>query len=187
MTETCTMFARPYLLDSGTTRPSRRTLVKELSAQKYVDEYSDMILRLSYSYLGNTADAEDICQEVLIKFMLNAPVFSDEEHEKAWILRTAINQCKDVLKSSSRTTTVPFDETIAHPRTASAEEELLSEQSDLLALMQSLSPDQRDAVYLYYYEDLSIKEISRITHKSEAAIAKQLSRARDALRSILKG
>lgn len=156
------------------------------NVEQYVERYSDMILRLSLTYLGNHADAEDICQDVLIKLMTQAPAFSDAEHEKAWILRTTINCCKDVLKSARRRTSVPLDETISHPTTQSAEAEALSKESDVLAAIRSLTEDQRECVFLYYYEDLKIEEIANIVGKSPSAVAKHLSRAREALRTTLE-
>ncbi|MBP3892420.1 MAG: hypothetical protein J6D34_00085, partial [Atopobiaceae bacterium] len=68
-----------------------------------------MILRLSFTYLHTTADAEDICQTVLLRAMTHAPTFSSPEHERAWIIRAAINACKDQLKSAARRTTVALE------------------------------------------------------------------------------
>lgn len=62
--------------------------------------YGNTILRLSYSYLHNLSDAEDILQDTLLSLIQNEPCFSNPEHEKAWLLRVAINLCKNKLKSS---------------------------------------------------------------------------------------
>ena len=67
-------------------------------AEYLVYTYSDLILRLSYTYLKSTHDAEDICQTVFLKYLTAGQKFSDREHEKAWIIRTAVNACKDVLQ-----------------------------------------------------------------------------------------
>lgn len=74
-------------------------------AEYLVYTYSDLILRLSYTYLKSTHDAEDICQTVFLKYLTAGQKFSDREHEKAWIIRTAVNACKDVFKSGWRTRT----------------------------------------------------------------------------------
>ena len=67
-------------------------------AERLVYTYADMILRLmSYTYLKSTHNAEDICQTVFLKYLTNAPAFESAEHEKAWVLRTAVNACKDFL------------------------------------------------------------------------------------------
>lgn len=62
-----------------------------------VDAYGNSVLRLAYTYLKNISDAEDIVQDVFIKVMETKPDFRDETHEKAWLLRTAANLCKNKL------------------------------------------------------------------------------------------
>ena len=86
-------------------------------AQRLVDTYSDLLLRLSYTYLGSTADAQDICQNVFLKLLQAPRSFTDSAHERAWIIRTAINLCKDHLKSHWRRTTVALEaaETVPAP------------------------------------------------------------------------
>ena len=71
-------------------------------AERLVHAYSDLILRLSYTYLKSTDDAQDICQTVFLKLLQKPQAFSSPEHEKAWIIRTAVNLCKDHLKSGWR-------------------------------------------------------------------------------------
>ena len=77
--------------------------IDRTEAERLVQTYSDMILRLSYTYLKSTQDAEDICQTVFLKLLTGGMVFDSPEHEKAWILRTAANACKDVLRSAPLT------------------------------------------------------------------------------------
>ena len=77
-------------------------------AERLVNTYADLILRLSYTYLSHTHDAQDICQTVFLKLIERRPAFASSEHEKAWIIRTTINACKDHLKSHWRKTTVPI-------------------------------------------------------------------------------
>lgn len=72
----------------------------EFHARRLVDLYADTILRISYSYLKQTCDAEDICQTVFLKYLTNDCTFDSIDHEKAWIIRTTINACKDYLKSA---------------------------------------------------------------------------------------
>ena len=90
-------------------------------AERLVHAYSDLILRLSYTYLKSTDDAQDICQTVFLKLLQKPRAFSSPEHEKAWIIRTAVNLCKDHLKSGWRRATVALDAAEAVP--APAEEE----------------------------------------------------------------
>ena len=76
--------------------------IDRTEAERLVQTYSDMILRLSYTYLKSTQDAEDICQTVFLKLLTGGMVFDSPEHEKAWILRTAANACKDALRAAHR-------------------------------------------------------------------------------------
>ena len=71
-------------------------------AERLVETYSDLILRLSYTYLKSTQDGEDICQTVLFKLLTGDEVFDSPEHEKAWVIRATINACKDELRAFRR-------------------------------------------------------------------------------------
>ena len=70
----------------------------EAEANRLVATYADTILRVSYTYLHNTQDAEDICQEVLLKALGRTKGFESTEHERAWIIRVTINAAKDLLR-----------------------------------------------------------------------------------------
>ena len=71
----------------------------DVAARRAVDLYSDLILRLSYTYLKSTHDAEDICQTILMKLLMRPGGFENVEHEKAWVVRATANACKDILRS----------------------------------------------------------------------------------------
>jgi len=88
-------------------------------AERLVNTYADLILRLSYTYLSHTHDAQDICQTVFLKLIERRPAFASPEHEKAWIIRTTINACKDHLKSHWHKTTVPIEAARRRSRAAS--------------------------------------------------------------------
>ena len=185
-------------------------------SERLVADYSDLILRLSYTYLGSIHDAEDICQTVLIKLITTAPGFSSKEHEKAWVIRVTANTCKDLLRSAARRRTVRLDALERGGRLGGGEgfggnggfaENRLdrsgglthngepsrsdlgieAEENPVLQAVQCLVEEQREAIYLHYYEGYKIKEIASITQASPAAIAKRLSRARETLRTILGG
>ena len=149
-------------------------------AQRLVDTYSDLILRLSYTYLGSTADAQDICQTVFLKLLQKPREFASPEHEKAWIIRTAANLCKDHLKSHWRRTTVALEAAAAVP--APAEEE-----GGLLAAVNLLPPKYRAVIYLYYYEGYAAKEIAELLGQSPTLVSTHLARARAKLRERLEG
>ena len=148
-------------------------------AERLVNAYSDLILRLSYTYLKSTQDGEDICQTVLLKLLAEDESFESPEHEKAWVIRTAINACKDELRAFRRRA-VPLDglaEAVAPepPR------------SEVLDAVTALPEKYREAIYLCYYEGYSIDEIAALTGRSGAAVSAHLSRGRKKLKTMLEG
>lgn len=152
--------------------------MNEFQAKRLVDAYADMILRISYQYLKQTYDAEDICQTVFLKYLSSGQAFESFEHEKAWIIRTTINACKDHVKSAFFRRTVPLGEAanVAAPAVP---------DTDILDALKVLPDNQRISIYLYYYEEYSAREIGEILQKSEATINQYLSRGRRKLRSYL--
>ena len=151
----------------------------EQEARRLVDTYSDLILRLSYTYLKSTHDGEDIVQNVLLKLLAEERDFDSPAHEKAWVIRTAINACKDELRAFRRRA-VPLEEAERIPAPEPP-------QSDVLDAVMELPEKYREAVYLFYYEGYSAKEIGALTGRSEAAVNAHLSRGRKKLRTMLGG
>lgn len=150
----------------------------EFQARRLVDAYADMILRISYQYLRQTCDAEDICQTVFLRYLSNNCQFDSIEHEKAWIIRTTINACKDHLKSAFFRRTVALDEAacVAAPQ---------APDTEIMDAVKTLPENYRISIYLFYYEDYSAREIGQLLGKSEATVNQYLSRARRKLRSYL--
>lgn len=148
-------------------------------AERLVQTYSDLILRLSFTYLKNTEDAKDICQTVFLRLLEKPREFQSPEHERAWIIRTAVNVCKDQLKSSWRRTTVDLS-AASDARAPEAEE------GSLWAAVALLPPKYRTVIYLYYYEGYSANEIAQMLGEKPATVATRLSRGRDKLRIQLE-
>lgn len=148
-------------------------------AERLVNAYSDLILRLSYTWLKSTQDGEDICQTVLMKLLTEDRTFDSPEHERAWVVRTAINACKDELRAFRRRA-VPLE---AVPEAPAPE----PPRSDVLEAVTALPGKYREAIYLFYYEGYSIGEIAALTGRSEAAVSAHLSRGRKKLRELLGG
>ncbi len=148
-------------------------------AKHLVDTYADMILRISYSYLKQTWDAEDICQTVFLKYLTGECHFDSPEHEKAWIIRTTVNTCKDQLRSAFFRRTVPLEDAahVAAPQAG---------QSAVLDGLKRLPEKYRIVLYLFYYEDYTAREIGEILGKKEDAISQILSRGRRKLRDYLE-
>ena len=116
---------------------------------------SDLILRLSHTYLNNTQDAQDICQTVFLKFVEKPRPFASPDHEKAWIIQVTVNACKDQLKSKWRRSSVPLEDAAPVPAPEPPD-------GSLLAAVDALPPAYRLVIYLYYYEGYAAKEIARL-------------------------
>lgn len=150
----------------------------EFQARRLVNAYADMILRISYQYLRQTQDAEDICQTVFLKYLSYNGNFDSLEHEKAWIIRTTINACKDHLKSAFFRRTVPLDEA-AHMAAPTVPD------TQIMDAIKTLPENYRISIYLFYYECYSAREIGQVLGKTEATVNQYLSRARRKLRNYL--
>ena len=154
---------------------------KNHQAERLANAYADAILRLSYTYLKNTADAQDICQTVFVKLLTEPRTFDSAGHERAYILRMAANACKDLLKSFFRGHTVPLDEAAAYPAQPPPD------YRDVWEAVFALPQKYRDVVYLYYFEEYTAPEISRILGKNVNTIYTLLTRAKQMLRERLGG
>ena len=146
---------------------------------RIVETYSDMLLRIAINRTQNSSEAEDIVQMVYVRLMTARPTFKDATHERAWLIRTAVNLCKDYGKSAARRTSVPLDEATlaAFP----------SESVEVLDAVGQLPEADRYAVYLYYFEDVPVREIARILGVPEGTVSSRLARARKKLKTLLKG
>ena len=156
-----------------------RSHIDRAEAERLVETYSDLILRLSYTYLKSTEDAKDICQTVFLRMLEKPRKFESPEHERAWIIRAAVNLCKDQLKSHWRRTTVDLEAARAVPAPE-------AEEGSLLAAVNLLPPKYRTVIYLYYYEGYSANEIAQLLGEKPATVATQLSRGREKLRTHLE-
>lgn len=143
-------------------------------SEKY-DEYSPMLYRICVLRLGNKQDAEDAMQNTFIKFCYKSPEFSNCNDEKAWLIRVAINCCKDFQKSFWQRCTVGLEET-AEMTTGSIEDAVR-----LIDLFE-LSPKNRIVLELFYYEGYSVEEIADILKISKSSVTSRLSRARNRLK-----
>lgn len=145
--------------------------------QTLYETYYTMVYRLSLLILKNPQDAEDAAQTIFLKVIEKKPSFTDANHEKAWLLTVTRNYCRDIQRSfwhRKRTDMEQLPEQGVEP--FDRQEGLLFE------IIQTLPPKQREVVYLYYFEDYSIKEISQILDRKESTIQSQLSAARSRLK-----
>ena len=156
-------------------------LTEEMFNKKY-DKYSALIYRLAFQYTLNKATAEDITQDVFIKLFVNNKRFANDEHEKAWIIRVTINHCKNILQSKNNShlqwlDTEHIDEHF---------ENRSIEKIDIQQSIKDLSQNERTIILLYYYEDLTTKQISKYLKMNENTVKSHLKRAKIKLKNNLE-
>jgi RNA polymerase sigma-70 factor (ECF subfamily) len=132
-------------------------------------------MRIAYQNTGCRDDAEDIVQEVFIKLMLKPP-FQDEVYLKAWLIRVAINLCKDHKKSfwQRKVDAITEDYPAVSP-----------EQGEIWHEVRKLGENYRNVIYLYFYEGYNIPEIAKILGRKENTVSSWLGRAKKKLKLIL--
>ena len=141
--------------------------------------YGDTIYRVAYHALDNPQDAEDVMQTVLLRLYECKKNFESEEHVKHWILRVAVNESRRLLRSFWRRTSVPMEE---WQETAVLEDPA---KAEVLEAVMALEPKYRMAVYLYYYEGLSVAETAAAMRANPSTVQTWLLRARARLRKEL--
>lgn len=148
---------------------------EELAAA--IHTFSDMLYRLILSYTGNPAAAEDILQDVFVSYLTDPTRFRDREHEKAWLIRVSVNGCKKYHRSFWNRNRTPLEDMGQLPT---------REQSEVLELVMALPTKYRLIIHLYYYEELSVREIGQLLHLKESTVQSRLHRARQKLRKEME-
>ena len=138
----------------------------------------DTVWRICYSFMKNRADTEDMVQEAFLRAYFWDKHFRSEEHEKAWLIVTASNLCKDALKRAWRR-----DEPLEDHLELAAS----GREAQVLEAVLALPERYKTAVYLYYYEGYSLKEIASILDCPQATVRTRLARARKQLKQMLGG
>lgn len=151
---------------------------RNAAASRLMDSYGNSILRLAYSYLHNMADAEEILQDTLIKYIQYKPQLESSEHEKAWLLRVAANLSKNRIKYNGLRETDELSDTLA----AEEHEDL----SFVWEAVKKLPEKYREAIHLFYHEGYSAEQISKILKRNESTVRSDLRRGREKLKTILK-
>lgn len=149
---------------------------------EFIEVYSrqvDTVYRVCYSFMKNKADTEDLVQETFLKLLSTKKEFENERHERAWLIVTASNLCKDSLKKWWRKSEniEDFLDIAEEPK----------QEDGILELILQLPPDFKDAVYMYYYEGYTTVEIAAHLHCPEATVRSRLMRAKKKLQTMMGG
>ena len=147
-----------------------------------IQTYQSVVYGLAFARTGSAYDADDVFQETFLAYFKSGKVFREEEHRKAWLLRTALHMCKRVTSSTWRKKTVPLEEgeTLTEPFREETENEIWK-------ALQDLTEDYRLPIYLFYFQELSTQEIAEVLEIRPGTVRTRLSRGREQLRQTLKG
>ena len=143
-----------------------------------IERYGDLLYRLCILMLKNESDAEDVIQETLIKFSRKAPVFENADHEKAWLIRVATNECRDLLRFRVRHPLAEVEQIMV------ASED--SADSGILEALASLPEKYKLVLALYYVEGYKVEDIAKIIGRTSSAVKMRLQKGRKLLEKIYR-
>ena len=147
-------------------------------------QYADDVLRVSYFYLGDRQQAEDVTQDVFVRLLTHAPDLEPGK-EKAWLLKVALNRCRDLWRAAWVKRVVLGSPALELTPAPDQIDERL-EREELLSAIRKLPGDFRDVILLHYYQGYGIAEMSEMLHVPEGTISSRLSRGRKKLEDLLK-
>lgn len=160
--------------------------------QRKINTYSEMLYRIAFLQLKNNQDAEDVVQETFYQFVKRKAEFETPEHEKAWLIKVTLNGCRKVWRSAwYRHTEVVPDGKFPEGKGTSGdgmENDVLEKERnrEIMEAVMKLPRKYREVIHLFYFQQLSIKEISAITGRRESTVTSQLTRGRELLKKNLK-
>ncbi|HZK71744.1 MAG TPA: sigma-70 family RNA polymerase sigma factor [Clostridia bacterium] len=155
----------------------KKLLCSDECIEDIIKTYSDMVYKLALSQTRNRENADDVFQEVFLIYFRKNHTFENENHRKAWLIRVTINCSKNIFDSSWFKRTIPLEDNL-HFET---------EENDVYFTVLKLPLKYRTIIHLFYYEDMSITQISNMLNMKESTIKSRLKRAREKLKVQLKG
>ena len=144
--------------------------------------YSLLVYRLAYVRTGNRHDADDIYQEVFLRYVKANPAFESEEHGKAWFIRVTVNLCSNLLKSAWRKRTVILSDQPGYMDDIQDED-----YGELKAALLMLPPRSRTVIHLFYFENMTAEAIAKTLRMPASSVRVMLSRTRKKLKTYLIG
>lgn len=163
---------------------------KEDLIDEIMNKYGQEVLQLVYSYVNNKEVAEDVMQDIFVKCYKSLHTYKGNSNLKTWLWRIAINHCKDYLKSwyNKKVIVTEDDFTYMESQKESVEQIVIqnAEDSRLASAVMNLPIKYREVIYLFYYEELSIKEIATVIEVKENTIKTRLKKAKELLKKGLE-
>ena len=148
------------------------------SREETIEKYFNMVCKLALSQTKDRHAADDVAQNVFMRFLKTDTQFETEEHIKAWLIRVTINCSKSLFLSAWAKKTVPLTEEIPFDS---------PEKSDVYYAVHALPQKYRAVIHLFYYEQMSVAEIAKCLDTKESTVKSQLHRGREMLKTMLKG
>ena len=174
---------------SGLAEEAGNVQAAESGGMAYFEElyerYATDVLRVCYFYLGDRQKAEDVCQDVFVRLITTSPTLQ-EGREKAWLLKVALNRCRDLWRGAWLKRVVlgsPAFELVPAPD----EIDSLAEKQEIMQAINQLPATFKEVILLHYYQGYGISEIAEMMELPEGTISSRLSRGRKKLETILKG
>lgn len=146
--------------------------------ENIIQKHSDMVYRIALTRCGTIENAEDVFQDVFMKFSEKLPKFENDEHEKAWFIRVTINLSKNIKNNNWNKKMVSLDENIVFNK---------KEENDVFSAVSELPKNYKTVIYLSYYEGFKVSEIAKILKMNENTVKTWLFRAREILKDKLEG
>ena len=154
---------------------------KEFEFEEVYTKNSHLIYHIAYSYLKNEEDAKDIHQDVFIKYLTKNPKIKKFEEVKYWLIRVTINECINFINYKKKHSIDLNDEVIYKLKA-----EHSSEENIIYSFVCDLEPIYKNIIILFYYDDMSTKEIAKLLKKKESTIRMRLHRARNILKERME-
>ena len=143
-----------------------------------IQEYSAMVYRISLTHVKTKTDADDVFQEVFMRYFRKDRTFRSEEHRRAWLIRVTINCSKKLLSSAWRKRTVQLDDVYSFE---------MPEENSLYRSLLELPEKYRSVLHLYYFEDMSVEQVGQTLNIKPATVRMQMTRGRTMMKEKLKG
>jgi len=162
-------------------------MADQILQQKFsllVHQHQTSLMKICYLYLQDLTLAEDAVQETFMKAYRSYQRFRGESKEKTWLIRIAINTCKDINRSSWNR---HINRLVTPDMLPVSHEPFEKQDEDLVLIIMNLPPKLKEVILLYYYQDLNIREIASLLHISPPAVSSRISRAKRIIRSFLEG
>ena len=163
------------------------TAVKDPGGDRLEDlmrRYGDALVRMCCLYLNDASLAQDAAQDTFIKAWRNLRQFRGECDERTWLMRIAINTCRDMRRSRW---TRHVDRRVTPEMLPEASAPFEERDEELTLALMRLPPKQREAVLLRYYQRMSLAQTAQAMGVTVSTVSKQLGRALRSLRGILEG